>query len=39
VAPRATREAAQEMAASIRDAEFSRALEALAKNVLSKRII
>ena len=39
VASRATREAAQEMAASIRDAEFSRALEALAKNVLSKRII
>ena len=39
VASRATREAAREMAASIRDAEFSRALEALAKNVLSKRII
>ena len=34
---RATREAAQEMAASVRDAEFSRALEALANNVLSKQ--
>lgn len=32
----ASREAAQEIVACIRDAEFSRALEALAKNVLSK---
>ena len=37
-ASRATREAAQELVASVRDAEFSRALEALAKNVLSKQI-
>ena len=37
-ASRATREAAQEIVASVRDAEFSRALEALAKNVLSKQI-
>ena len=36
-ASRATREAAQEMAASVRDTEFSRALEALANNVLSKQ--
>lgn len=36
-ASRATREAAQEMVASVCNAEFSRALEALAKNVLSKQ--
>ncbi len=33
----ATREAAQELVASVHDAEFSHALEALAKNVLSKQ--
>ena len=36
-ASRVTREAAKEMVASIHDAEFTRALEALAKNVLSKQ--
>ena len=36
-ASHATREAAQKLVASVNDAEFSRALEALAKNVLSKR--
>ena len=38
-ASHATREAAQKLVASVNDAEFSRALEALAKNVLSKQKI